>query len=113
MCFSSPDALAKWEKKIFAMTLHCVSLSDPALTWMFYARSIGPVAGTLRSRALIPPRHARKHELSGRLVPSARPNRRKCIGAAVARLSMTGQDRADSSDSSQTKARVSGILDYG
>ncbi len=70
-------------------------LSNPALTWMFYAGSIGPVVGTLRSRALIPPRHARKHELPARSAPSAEPNRRKCIGAALARLSMTGVSTLD------------------
>jgi hypothetical protein len=40
----------------------------------------------------------KKHELPARLVPAARPNRRECIGAALVRLPVTGQDHADSSD---------------
>jgi len=36
-------------------------------------------------------------ELLSRLAPSAKPNRRSCIGAAPSRLSMNGQDHAGSS----------------
>jgi hypothetical protein len=62
------------------------------------ADRVKPAAGTLGTPAPIPPRYVRKHELPGRLAPSARPNRRKRIGAATGRLSVAGQDHADSSD---------------
>jgi hypothetical protein len=62
------------------------------------AERVEPVAGSLRSRPLIPARRAGKHESPGRLEPRAGPNRRKCVGEALARHSMTGQDHAESSD---------------